>query len=70
MIASIMLIVISTINIQLQGQFVSISLRLFLRIVAAYVVSTVLPSCSEILPPGGVSLSTRQLTGYSSEYYL
>ena len=35
MIASIMLIVISTINIQLQGQFVSISLRPVLGTVAA-----------------------------------
>ena len=61
---------LSIVNLQFQGRFVPISLRPVLRIVAAYV----------MLQPGHhvvnffhlvrVSVSTRQLTGYGSEYYL
>ena len=40
------LIVLSTVNLQFQGQFVPISLRPALRIVAAYVMVTVWSSCS------------------------
>ena len=67
---SFILIVFSTVNLQFQGQFVPISLRPILRIVAAYV----------MLQPGhhvvnffhlvGISASIRQLTGYGSEYDL
>ena len=50
---SVILIVLSTINLQLQGQFVPISLSPVLRIVAAYVMATVWSSCSSLLLPGG-----------------
>ena len=43
---SVILIVLSTINLQLQGQFVPISLSPVLRIVAAYVMATAWSSCS------------------------
>ena len=43
---SIILTVLSTVNLQFQGQFVPISLRPVLRIVAAYVMATAWSSCS------------------------
>ena len=43
---SVISIVLSTINLQFQGQFVSISLRPVLGIVAAYIMATVWSSCS------------------------
>ena len=42
----VILIVLSTVNLQFQGQFVPISLRQILRIVAAYVMATIWSSCS------------------------
>ena len=45
-LTSVTLIVLSTVNLQFQGQFVPISLRSILRIVAAYVTVTVWSSCS------------------------
>ena len=52
-LTSIILIVLSTVNLQFQGRFVPASLRPALRIVAAYVMATVWSSCSSLLPPGG-----------------
>jgi len=43
---SVISIVLSTVNLQFQGQFVSISLRPVLGTVAAYVMATVRSSCS------------------------
>ena len=43
---SVMLIVLGTVSLQFQGCIVSISLRLILRIVAAYVMATVWSSWS------------------------
>ena len=43
---SVILIVLSTVNLQFQDQFVSISLRPVLGTVAAYVMATVRSSCS------------------------
>ena len=43
---SIILLVLSTVDLQFQGQFVPISLRSALRIVAAYIMSTVWSWCS------------------------
>ena len=62
-LTSVILIVLSTVNLQFQGRFIPISLRPVLGIVAANVTATVWPSCSSLLPPGGVSVSIRQLTG-------
>ena len=45
-LTSILLIVLSTVNLQFKGQFVPISLRPVLGIVAAYVMATVCSSCS------------------------
>ena len=45
-LTSVILIVLSTINLQFQGQLVAISLRPVLRIVAAYAVGTVWSSRS------------------------
>ena len=45
-LTSIILIVLDTVNLQFQGPFVPISLRLVLRIVAAYVVGTIWSSYS------------------------
>ena len=45
-LTSIILVVLSTVNLQLQGSFVSTSLRLILRIVADYVMGIVWSSCS------------------------
>ena len=42
----IILIVLSTVNLQFQGQFVPISLRPVIKLVAAYGMSTVWSSCS------------------------
>lgn len=42
----VILIILSTINLQLQGQFVSIFLPLILGIVAASIVATVWSSCT------------------------
>ena len=44
-LTSIILIVLSTVSLQFQGWFVSISLRPILGIVAAYVMATVWSSC-------------------------
>ena len=43
---SVILIVLSTVSLQFQGQFVPISLRPVLGVVAAYVMATVWSSCS------------------------
>jgi len=66
-----MMIVLSTVNLQFQGLFVSISLRLVLRIMGAYVMLIVWPSSTAIVNFHlvGVSVSIRQITRYSSEYY-
>ena len=45
-LTSIILIVFGIVNLQFQGQFVSISLKLVLTIVAGYVMATVWSSCS------------------------
>ena len=45
-LTSVILIVLGTVNLQFQGPFVLISLRPVLRIVAAYVMSTVWSSYS------------------------
>ena len=42
----VILIVLSTVNLQYQSQFVSFSLRPVFRIVAAHVMATVWSSCS------------------------
>ena len=52
-LTSVILIVLGAVNLHFQGQFVSISLRPVLGIVAAYVMATVWSSCSYLLPPGG-----------------
>ena len=44
-LTSIILIVLGTVNLQLQGQFVPIFLKPVLRIVAVYVMATVCLSC-------------------------
>ena len=44
-LTSIILIVLGTVNLQLQGQFVPIFLKPVLRIVAVYVMATVCSSC-------------------------
>ena len=54
-LTSIILIVLSTINLQYQGQFVPNFLRQILRIVADYVMAIVWPSCSSLLPLCGSS---------------
>ena len=67
------LIVLSTVNLQLQGQFVPISLRPVLGIVqdgAAYFMATVWSSCSYFLYLLGVSVAGKQLKGHGSEYDL
>ena len=45
-LTSIILIVLSTVNLQFQGQFVPIYLRPILRIAAAYVTATVWLPCN------------------------
>ena len=45
-LTSVISIVLSTVNLQFQGRFVSISLRPVLGIVAAYVMATAWSSCS------------------------
>ena len=45
-LTSIILIVLGTVNLQFQGEFVSISLRPVLRTVAAYIMTTVWSLCS------------------------
>ena len=52
-LTSVILIVLSTVNLQFQGRFVPISLRSVLGIVAAYVMATVWSSCSSLLPSAG-----------------
>ena len=47
------MIVLSTVSLQLQGQFVPISLRPVIRIMAAYVMTAVWSSCNYLFPPGG-----------------
>lgn len=49
-LTSVTVIVLSTINLQYQGQFVPNFLRQILRIVADYVMAIVWPSCSSLLP--------------------
>ena len=44
-LASVTVIVLSTVNLQFHGQFVPVSLRPILRIVAAHVTATVWSSC-------------------------
>ena len=70
-LTSVMMIVLCTVNLQFQGLFVSISLRLVLRIMGAYVMLTVWSSSTAIVNFHlvGVSVSIRQITRYSSEYY-
>ena len=48
-LTSVMMTVLSTVNLQIQGWFVSISLRPFLRIVAAYVMVIVWSSSTTIV---------------------
>ena len=48
---SIILTILSIVSLQFQGQFVPISLRPVLRIVAPYFMDTVQSSCSKLLPP-------------------
>ena len=45
-LTSVILVVLGTVNLQFQGQFVSISLKPVLETVAAYVMITVWSSCS------------------------
>ena len=45
-LTSVILIVLNTVNLQFQGQFVPISLRPVLRIAAAYAMATARSSCS------------------------
>ena len=52
-LTSVILIVLGTVSLQFWGQFVSISLKQILGIVAAYVMPTVWSSCSSLLPPDG-----------------
>ena len=67
------MILLSTVNLRLQGQFVPISLRPVLGIVqdgAAYV--SWLQSGHHVVNfflLVGVSISAKQLKGYGSEYY-
>ena len=70
-LTSVLLTVLSTVNLQFQGRFVSISLRPVLGIVAAYM--SWLQSGHHGLNffyLAGVSVSTRQLTGRGPEYDL
>ena len=69
-LTSIILVVLGVVNLQSQGRSVSIFLRHILRIGAACVMATVWSSCTWLLHLVGVSISTRQLTGYGSENYL
>ena len=69
-LTSVILVVLSTVSLQFQGRFVPISLRPILGIVAACVMATVWSSWSSLLPPGGVSVSTRRLPGHGSGYDL
>ena len=67
---SIILIVLSTVNLQLQGWFVSISLGQFSEL---WQLMSWLQSghhAVNFFHPVGVSVSIRQLTGHGSEYYL
>ena len=54
-LTSIILIVLSTVSLQYQGQFVPHFLRQILRIVAAYAMAMVWSSCSQLLPLCGSS---------------
>ena len=63
-LTSIILIVLSTVNLQFHGQFVPISLKPILGLVAANVMAANFFHVVE------VSVPIRQLTGYGSEYYL
>ena len=45
-LTSVILIVLGTVSVQFQGPLVPISLKLVLRIVAAYVVATACSSCN------------------------
>ena len=71
-LTSVMMIVLSIVNLQFRGLCVSISLRLVLRIMAAYVMLAVWSSSTAVVNFHlvGVSVPIRQLTRYSSEYYL
>ena len=62
------LIVWDAVNLQFQGQFVSISLRPVLRVVAAYVLAIVWSQVVNFFHLVGVSVSLRQLTGYLSPW--
>ena len=53
LLTSVILIVLSTVNIQFQGRFSSISLRLILRTVATYVMTTGLVIMQLTSSPGG-----------------
>ena len=69
-LTSVFLIVLSPVNFQLQGWFVSNFLRPVLRIVAAYAGLQSGHHAVNFLHLVGVSTSTRQLTGHGSEYDL
>ena len=55
-------IALNTINLQLQGWFVPISLRLLLGVVATYVMATSSHHVVNFFHPVGVSVSIRQLS--------
>ena len=62
-LTSVILIVLSIVNLQFHGQFVPVSLRPVLRIVAAHVMATVWESCNSLLYLVRVFISIRQFTG-------
>ena len=68
-LTSIILIVLGTVSLQFWGPFVPTSLWSVLRIVAAHVLGTVWSTCSWLFHLAFL-VSTSQLTGYGSEYYL
>ena len=63
------MIVLSTVNLQFQGQFVPLSLRPVLRIVAAYVMIESDNHVVNVFHLVRVSVSIRQLTGDGLAYY-
>ena len=70
-LTGVILILFSTVHLQHQGQFVPISLRSVLGIVAAHVMATTSGHyVVNFFHLVGVSVSIRQLTGDGSEYYL
>ena len=67
----VILIILNTVNLHFQDQFVPVSLKLILRIVCpCYGYSLSGRHVVNFLYLMGVSVSIRQLTGYGLEYYL